>query len=340
MSVQDDLFFLRQVSNRLNLFKQVDRYKFGFRCWYCGDSKKNEHLTRGTFYPVGDHLQYGCFNCGKNIRFSKFLHEFDPTVYKDYVRHRFLNKEMPPQVEPEKVKPEDLSFPALFSLRKVFPVTASSTAMTYLRSRFVRTTKEIYYTNDASEVIEKYKPDLKPESLEKFVGAEAILFPLTTLEGAIIGVQMRFLTGTFRYMTLKFHDDFAKLYMTPGFDPSKDIWVTEGIFDAMMLPNGLANLDASLSRVAERTGLPKSRFILVHDLEPRNKEIVREIQKSIEAGFRVFFWPTWVREFGKDLNDIRKTSEDAFQRLMKEKETRVFSGLKARLEFKKFLEIV
>lgn len=336
MTVQDDLFFLRQVSNRLRLFKQVDRYKFSFRCWYCGDSKKDEYATRGTFYPQEDHLQYGCFNCGKQVRFSKFLQDFDSTTYRDYLRHKFHGGSKP-EPKREKVKPEDVDFPVLFKLTKVFPITASPKAMTYLRSRFVRNTADMYYTNDASEVIGKYKLDMKPEKVARFEGMEAILFPLMTMERAVVGVQLRFLEGEFRYMTLKFHDDFAKLYLTPGFDPNKEIWTTEGVFDALMLPNGLANLDASLSRVTDRTLLPKDRFVLVHDNEPRNEDVMKEMKDSVEKGFRVFFWPRWAKDYGKDLNDIRKENENAFNRLMKERNSFVKSGLQAKLEMQKFL---
>ena len=336
MTVQDDLFFLRQVSNRLKLFKQVDRYKFSFRCWYCGDSKKDEYATRGTCYPQEDHLQYGCFNCGKQIRFSSFLQDFDSTVYKDYLRHKFHGKSEP-EVKKEKVRPEDVDFPVLFKLNKVFPISASTKAMSYLKSRFVTKFNDIYYTNDSSEVIGKYKLDMKPEKVQAFSGMEAIVFPLMTLDRAVVGVQLRFLEGEFRYMTLKFHDDFAKLYLTPGFDPDKEVWTTEGVFDALMLPNGLANLDASLSRVSDRTLLPKKQFILVHDNEPRNKDVMKEMKDSIEKGYRVFFWPKWAKDFGKDLNDIRKESKDAFDRLMKDRNKYVKSGLGAKLEMQKYL---
>lgn len=337
MTIQDDLFFLRQVSNRLKLFKQVDKYKFGFRCWYCGDSEKNEHLTRGSIYPGAQNLRYGCFNCGKQTTFSSFLKEFDPVIHKDYIRHKFQNRDESKEMVLEKTIPENLDLPKLFKLEKVFPASVSPKAVIYLRSRFISDLRDIYFTNDASEVIQKYRPETK--RIEKFSGREAILFPLMTLERAVIGCQLRFLEGDFRYLTLKFHDDFDKIYLPPDFDPNGQIWVTEGIFDARMLPNGVANLDASLSRISSRTQLPKNQFILVHDNEPRNKEVMKEMNRSIENGYQVFFWPSWAKEYGKDLNDIRKTSEQAFSRLVARKETRVFSGLKARLEFRKFTEI-
>lgn len=333
MAIYDDVFFLRQVSNRLKLFKQAGKNQFFFRCYYCGDSKTNEFKTRGTFYGAGDHLNYGCYNCGRSTTFSSFLKEFDPIVYKDYLRHKFHSDQVI-ELEEEIVSPEDLEFPSLFSLNKMFPVTASQKAVDYLKSRFVFKTKEIYFTSDASEVIEKYRPETR--KVEGFKDREAIVFPLMTLDKAIIGCQMRFLEGDFRYMTIKFHEEFAKLYSIPDIDLEQDIWVTEGIFDALMLPNGLANLDGSLSQISAKTGLPKDKFILVHDNEPRNREIMKEMNRSVERGYRVYFWPQWASEYGKDLNEIRQKSPEAFEGLLESKEGQVLSGLRARLEMKKF----
>lgn len=337
--LSDELFYVRQISPRLKLFKQTQRNHFQFRCPLCGDSKISEWKARGGIYPRGENMMYGCFNCGASMRFSKFLKGFDPGLYREYVFDKFKAERTDRTEAAEKPversePPAETDMPKLLGLTKVFPVSASSTGKEYLRSRFVTDFSDVYYTNDAMEVIAKYRPETK--NVRNFKDKHAIMFPLMTVERAVYGVQLRFMEGDFRYMTIMVDSRFAKVFGSHRVDLKSDIWVTEGIFDAYMLGNAVANLDSALHMVADKMKLPVERFVLVYDNEPRNRDVMKMMRKGVERGYRVFFWPREAGSHGKDLNDIRRSSPEFFKRLMGSRNDFVHKGLHGKLQMQHF----
>lgn len=67
--------------------------------------------------------------------------------------------------------------------------------------------------------------------------------------------------------------------------------------DSLFLPNTIAVAQSDL-----RVPYDKSLCTLVPDNEPRNKEIVRQIEKFIDEGYRVTLWPQTIKY--KDINDM------------------------------------
>ena len=65
----------------------------------------------------------------------------------------------------------------------------------------------------------------------------------------------------------------------------------------------------------------------VYDNEPRNREIVRRIEDTIDRGAKVVIWPSNIPE--KDINDMVLAGHDV-QSVV---ESNVYSGLKAQLQF-------
>ena len=70
-----------------------------------------------------------------------------------------------------------------------------------------------------------------------------------------------------------------------------------------------------------------SDYIYVYDNEPRNREIVNRISKTIDRGDKVVIWPSHILE--KDINDMVLCGHDV-QDLV---ESNVYDGLKATLQF-------
>jgi hypothetical protein len=342
-TIAEDVFFLRRLSPQLKMFKDRGKNHFGFRCPYCGDSRKNQFAARGSAFPSpnGNSLIIGCFNCNMpKINLLKFLEDQDNSLAKEYRIKRFKGKirtdEFESLVDPI-VEPEiENDLPNLLGLGQVFPVSLSSTSMNYLKGRFIEKMDDIYFTKNTLEIIEKFRPETK--KLELFKDKAAIVFPLMTIEKHVYGVQLRFLEGDFRYLTIMIDRRFAKVYGLHEVDINKDIWVTEGIFDAKMFDNNLANLDAALYSVSEKTKLPKEKFILVFDNENRNSDVMKSMKKGISMGYRVFFWPKNSKEFGKDLNEIRGNSPEYFKNLIDNRYSFVSSGLSADLKMKEFLK--
>ena len=71
----------------------------------------------------------------------------------------------------------------------------------------------------------------------------------------------------------------------------------EGPIDSLFLPNCIAVAQGDL-----RLPLYKGKSTLVFDNEPRNREIVKNIEKAIEEDYSVVIWPQEIKE--KDINDM------------------------------------
>jgi len=66
--------------------------------------------------------------------------------------------------------------------------------------------------------------------------------------------------------------------------------------------------------------------VYVYDNEPRNKQIVERIEKTIDAGHRVVIWPKDIDE--KDLNDLYNTGVNVRSMV----ESSIYQGLEAKLQ--------
>ena len=83
-------------------------------------------------------------------------------------------------------------------------------------------------------------------------------------------------------------------------DRTKDVIVVEGPIDSMFLPNAIALAggdNADINRVVS-----KDKAIFVFDNEPRNPDTIRRIEKAIDAGYQVSFFPDNIQS--KDVNDM------------------------------------
>ena len=70
-----------------------------------------------------------------------------------------------------------------------------------------------------------------------------------------------------------------------------------------------------------------SDYIWVFDNEPRNREIVNRISKTIDRGDKVVIWPKFVEE--KDINDMVQRGHNVSHVL----ESNTYSGLEAKVKF-------
>ena len=93
-------------------------------------------------------------------------------------------------------------------------------------------------------------------------------------------------------------DEAPKVYGYDSVDKKLPIYVVEGPFDSTFLDNSVALCGSD----GDLECLEGCDLILVYDNEPRNKEIVKRIEKCIERGQRVVIWPPDIRE--KDINDM------------------------------------
>jgi hypothetical protein len=98
------------------------------------------------------------------------------------------------------------------------------------------------------------------------------------------------------------------------------VYVTEGPIDSMFLPNAVAVGNSDLQSI-ERV-LPKENVVLVFDNQPRNDQLISQMQQAYEQGYKVVVWPKNIR--GKDINEMVMLGFDNVQKII---DNNTFEGL-------------
>ena len=155
-----------------------------------------------------------------------------------------------------------------------------------------------------------------------------IIIPFFSKDRKLIAAQGRSLeNNTLRYFTIKIDKSATKIF---GLDKIKEdelIYIVEGPFDSMFLPNSLAMAGSDLDDVSM---FYAKNVVFVYDNEPRNKEIVFKIEKSIKKGFAVCIWPDTVKF--KDINDMVVGEMDILE-IIDIINMNTYRGLPARIKF-------
>ena len=122
-----------------------------------------------------------------------------------------------------------------------------------------------------------------------------------------------------KYITIVLDSERDKIYGLNNVDWNKKVYVVEGPIDSLFLDNCIATAQSDL-RISK-----KDNVILIPDNEPRNKEIVKQIERFINDGYSVVLWPEYVKE--KDINEmiLSGKSKSEIQKIINEN---VYSGIK------------
>ena len=312
-----DSKFIGIISPRLQKFKKVKADLYNFRCPICGDSKKNKSKTRGYLYSIKADINFRCHNCGASMTFSNFLKEIDPAVHKQYVFERFKDSKTGrgTVVEEPKFNFTTPEFKTKIDLPKA---SENPDAKEYLVNRNLDPDK-FYYAEKFKEFTNSLKhtfDDLKYEE-------SRIVIPLF-YKKKLIGFQGRALgSSPVKYITTMLSDDAPKLYGLDEIDEKKPIYIVEGPFDSCFVENCVAMCGSDV----DIGSFGWSNYIWVYDNEPRNREIVNRISRTIDRGDQVVIWPSDLQH--KDINDMVLGGQNV-QDLV---ESNVYSGLKAQLQF-------
>ena len=312
-----DSKYIGLVSSRLLKFKKVKADLYNFRCPICGDSQKNKSKTRGYLYAVKADINFRCHNCGASMTLSNFLKEVDPVIHKQYIFERFKNNKTGrgTVVEEPKFNFEAPQFKPRLDLPKA---SENSAAKKYLENRKLSPDK-FYYTDKFKAWSNSHKKTFDSVKYDE----PRIIIPLF-YKKTLVGFQGRSLgPSEVKYITVMINDDAPKIYGLDTIRTGTSVYITEGPFDSTFIRNSIAmcGADADVSR----WGI--SDPIWIYDNEPRSKEIVSRIERTINSGAKVVIWPTNIDE--KDINDMVLAGHDV-QSVV---ESNVYSGLKANLQF-------
>ena len=312
-----DSKYINLISSRLQKFKRVKSNLYNFRCPICGDSKKNKSKTRGYLYAIKANVNFKCHNCGSSMSLSNFLKTLDPTVHKQYAFEKFKDGHTGRNFV---VEEPDFKFEAPKFAPKVDLPKASEipTAKLYLEKRGLDPSK-FYYTD-------KFKAWVNT-LVEKFDNIEydepRIIIPLI-YENQLIGFQGRALgPNSVKYITIMLQENAPKVYGIDKINEKEPIYIVEGPFDSHFVDNAVAMAGSDL----DIRPFNWSDYIWVFDNEPRNREVVNRISKTIDRGDKVVIWPNNISE--KDINDMKLSGHDV-QTVIK---SNTYTGLEAKLKF-------
>ena len=322
-----DRKYISLVSLRLDKFKKQET-TYNFRCPYCGDSKKNKNRARGYFFQKKGSYIYKCHNCGVGRTLPNFLKDQDPQLYGEYVleayREGSTGKGTSIPLPEFKFKKPSFQKNIFSDLQKISDLNKTHIARRYLEARKLPI-DSFYFCPKFKEWTNTHKKVFKDTRYDE----SRIIIPLKDKDG-VFGYQGRsvYPQSQIRYITVMLDDSRTKLYGMDKVNETETIYVTEGPFDSHFITNAIAmcGSDVDISTL-------DYQFVFVYDNEPRNREIVNKIEKSISLGHKVVIFPKHITE--KDLNDMALAGHDV-QNMV---ESNTYQGLEATLKFTQWKKV-
>ena len=312
-----DSKFIGLLSSRLSKFKRVKQGLYNFRCPICGDSKTSKNKARGYIYAVKSNTNFKCHNCGASMSLNSLIKKLDVILHKQYTLEKFKDGHTGRNFVTD--EPEFIFEKPKFAQKIVLPLCSEvDVARTYLQNRKIDPTK-FYFAENFDEFVRTF------EGVDySYMGRESrIIIPLFR-ERNLIGFQGRSLgPNKIKYITVMLDDNAPKIYGLDTIRGDAPVFVTEGPFDSTFVRNSIAMCGSDAD--VNRWGI--SDPVYVYDNEPRNKEIVTRIDKTIQRGDKIVIWPNNIME--KDINDMVIAGHNV-QNLL---ESNTYSGLEAKLKF-------
>ena len=313
-----DSKYIGLVSARLEKFKRTKDHLYTFRCPYCGDSKKSKNKTRGYLFQKKGDFIFKCHNCGASSTFSNFVKTLDPVLYKQYIFEKFKTRNTGKGSIFEEPK-FDFKKPVFKKSLDLPRASEIPIATKYLEKRKIDP-RNFYFTKEFQKWTNTHKQTFDTIHRDE----SRVIIPLHDTEKNLIGFQGRSLgPNSVKYITVMLNEDAPKIYGLDKIDETKPIYITEGPFDSTFVENSVAMCGSDL----DIGSFGWSNYIWVFDNEPRNREIVERINKTISRGDQVIIWPKQVVE--KDINDMALAGHDIMSIL----ESNTYSGLKAKVKF-------
>ena len=319
-----DSKYVGLISSRLQKFKKVKPDLYNFRCPICGDSQKNKNKCRGYMYVVKNNTNFKCHNCGASLSLNNFIKKLDTTLHKQYTLEKFKEGHTGRSFVVD--EPEFKFKKPVFRKKLDLPKASENFfAKEYLEERKLNPEK-FYFTDKFKEWT-----NTKKQTFDSTYRDEPrIIIPMYDRDKNLIGFQGRSLThNSVKYITVMLEDSAPKIYGLDTIDEKLPVYVVEGPFDSTFINNSVAlcGSDGDLGY------LEGSDTILVYDNEPRNREIVRRIERCIDRNQKVVIWPSNIVE--KDINDMVLAGHDVMSMI----KLNTYSGLEAKIKFNTWKKI-
>tara|TARA_R110002074_G_scaffold345932_1_gene516302 strand:+ start:2827 stop:3603 length:777 start_codon:yes stop_codon:yes gene_type:complete len=258
------------------------------------------------------------------MSFNNLLKEIDVSLHKQYTLEKFKEGHTGRNFVVEAPKFEFVKpvFKKSINLPKA---STNSFANEYLVNRKIDPDKFYYadkfmeWTNTQKQTFDTIKKD-----------ESRIVIPMYDESKNLIGFQGRALGKSFtKYITVMLDEEAPKVYGIEKIDKTIAVYITEGPFDSTFIYNSIAMCGADVD--ISNWGI--SNPVWIYDNEPRNREIVNRIGRTIDNGNSIVIWPSNIIQ--KDINDMVLSGHD----VMSVVELNTYSGLEAKIKFNNWKKI-
>lgn len=301
-----DVKYVNMLSSYLRNFKRKSSNLWNFSCPYCGDSLNNERKARGFIYEAKNKVFYHCHNCSITRPFNKFLKEQNHLLYSDFVKERLLDKKEPNKIEilaKETRKTKAIDGVALTKLISINQLKNNDPHKKYVTDRLIPEEfyDRLYYCSNFIEWTIDLVPE-KKEELEKAHEHSRLVIPFFSKENKFVAYQGRSFNenDNLRYITIILDSLSPKVYGLERYSNTRLGYVTEGPLDSLFLPNCISTAGGDIAVTIGHLDFDKDNLIIIYDNERRSKDTINKMNKAINAGYKVFFWPD--ENMGKDIN--------------------------------------
>ena len=331
-----DAKYAQILGSRLRNFKQKNDYLWNYSCPVCGDSSKNKLKARGYIYRTKSDLFCKCHNCGHSTNIGNLIKYVDPQLYDEYVLERYKagavkqnsHKDVS-KIIPEVQTPQLLEDDILSSLDRLDNLDVTHPAVKYVVKRKIPRDK--WHLLYFAPKFKKFTNSVTPKFVEPIEGEHPrMIIPYFTSAGKCFAFQARaYGDEDPKYYTIKVDETEEKIYGLDRVNYGKRIYVVEGPLDSLFLPNAIAVSGSSFDTPTIRKLLTNATIVM--DNEPRNKDIVKQLEKYIELGYSVCMYPDTVTQ--KDINDMILHGGMTPDEIIELINTNTYTGMEAKLKF-------
>lgn len=336
MSLYIDVKFLNMISVRLERFVRKNDYLWNFRCPVCGDSHKNKLKARAYAYQKKGGLFMKCHNCGVGMSMGNLIKTMDASLHKEYVLERYKagengssNYEKPVFNVPSP-RFDTLAKKTYENAEYCDKLPDAHFCIQYLKGRDIPKDKwdRLLYTDHYKD----FCNEINPNHSKTIDNDKRLVIPYYSEYGELIAVSGRALETSsekLRYVTVRMDNGNDHLiYGLDTVDLSKKVYIVEGPLDSLFINNSVASGGTALTQVADKISAMEK--VLVFDNEPRNKEVVKIVKKSIDSSFDVVVWPDYIK--GKDINEMIQLGMSPDD-VLKVIDQNTFTGLEAQMKY-------
>ena len=294
--------YVNLLAPRLQRFTKKDSFTYNFRCPLCGDSQKNKFKSRGYVFQDKGRLFYKCHNCGRSLRFDTLIKEIDPTLYREYRLELFKEgvtssptRRSSDRPAAKEKSPEEPTINRIKGLKKADYFGDGHPVTEYLKRRHLDRIPDLWYADRFMEWVNTQLPG-KFDVRQLKVDEPRLVIPFRDKNGSIFAVTGRsFKSSSIKYVTIKFDEDESKIFGRDRVDECRRVYIFEGPIDSYFIDNSIAFAGSS----GAVPSFDSSTIVL--DNEPRNREIVKMMEKFIDQDHEVCIWPD--RWSYKDVNE-------------------------------------